>query len=70
MTDHEYDLLCILLSTKQVPKRDLEVIDAWLGSDYDDWEFVINWLWVKPDVPPKPRRRMKPGDYGTAPPMT
>jgi hypothetical protein len=70
MTDHEYDLLCILLSTKQVPLPDLEAIDVWLSGGYDDWEWLINWLWTKPDVPPKPRRRMRASDYGTEPPMT
>jgi hypothetical protein len=68
MTDEQYETLWILLSTKQIPKSDLEGIDAWLQSKYDDWDWVIKWLWWRPDVPLKIRKRMSAADYGTGSP--
>jgi hypothetical protein len=68
VTDQQHDVLWILLSSKQLTKSDFEAIYMWLGSAYDDWDWVIDWLMEKPDVPLKVRRRMKPADYGTAPP--
>jgi hypothetical protein len=65
MTDDQYQILSILLETKELTLQDLQLIGQWLtviSADHQ-WEALIEWLYNRPDVELKPRRRWTIEDY-------
>jgi len=65
MTDLEYEILRVLLQTKELNEYDLRDLKAILSDeDYTDyWDLTIGWLNSLPDIPIRPMRRMTPDDY-------
>lgn len=57
MTDHEYDLLTILLQVKILTEMELQSVYDALDSPCADWGWLISWLNLKENVAAKPRPR-------------
>jgi hypothetical protein len=58
MSDAQYMELTILLQTKKLTRREMEIIDECLYKNlYPDWDVLIAWLWEKDNLPLKLRKR-------------
>jgi hypothetical protein len=60
VTDEQYELLSIMLESKQLTHAELQNIHSSMDTfSEEDWSTIINWLHRKPNIHPKPMRRLK-----------
>jgi hypothetical protein len=60
----EYEVLWILLQIKELNVLDLTDLKEILSDrEFTDWKFTIGWLKSLPDLPVKPRLRIR-NSYG------